>query len=57
MIPERTITLGYNGLTKCQCDSRGNVERYKAKFVTKVLVKEKKEHTIDHNSKSIYGLK
>ena len=40
-----------------QCDSRGNVERYKAKFVTKVLVKEKKEHTTYHNSKSIYGLK
>jgi len=40
-----------------QCDSRGNVERYKAKFVTKVLVKEKKEHTGYHNSKFIYGLK
>ena len=34
-----------------QCESRGNVERYKAKFVTKVLVKEKKEHIGYHNSK------
>ena len=31
VIPERTITVGYNGPTKCQCGSRGNVERYKAK--------------------------
>jgi len=57
VIPERTITVGYNGPTKCQCDSRWNVERYKAKFVTKVLVKEKKEHMRYHNSKFIYGLK
>ena len=57
MIPERIITVGYNGPTKCQCDSRGNVEKYKAKFVTKVLVKEKKEHMGYHNSKFIYGLK
>ena len=57
VIPERIITVGYNGPTKCQCDSRGNVERYKAKFVTKVLVKEKKEHMGYHNSKFIYGLK
>ena len=57
VILERTITLGYNGPTKCQCDSRGNVERYKAKFATKVLVKEKKEHMGYHNSKFIYGLK
>ena len=49
MIPKRAITIGYNGPTKCQCDSRGNVERYKAKFVTKVLVKEKKEHVRYHN--------
>ena len=40
-----------------QCDSRGNVERYKEKFMTKVLVKEKKEHTGYHNSKFIYELK
>ena len=40
-----------------QCDSRGNVERNKAKLVTKVLVKEKKEHTRYDNSKLIYGLK
>ena len=51
VIPERIITVGYNGPTKSQCDSRGNVERYKVKFVTKVLVKEKKEHTGYHNGK------
>ena len=45
VISERVITVGYNGPTKFQCDSRGNVEKYIAKFVTKVLVKEKKEHT------------
>jgi len=37
--------------------SRGNVERYKAILVTKVLVKEKKEHVGYHNDKSIYGFK
>ena len=57
VIPERAITVGYNGPTKFQCDSRGNVEKYIAKFVTKVLVKEKKEYTGYHNSKFIYGLK
>jgi len=40
-----------------KCDSRENVERYKAKLVTKVFVKEKKEHVGYHNSKSIYGFK
>ena len=57
VIPERAITVGYNEPTKFQCDSRGNVERNKAKLVTKVLVKEKKEHIGYHNSKFIYGLK
>ena len=57
VISERVITVGYNGPTKFQCDSRGNVEKYIAKFVTKVLVKEKKEHTGYHNGKFIYGLK
>ena len=42
VIPERTITVGYNGPTKCQCDSRGNGERYNARLVTKVSHKEKK---------------
>ena len=54
MIHKRAITVGYNGPTKCQCDSRGNVEGYKAKFGTKVLVKEKKEHIGYYNSKFIY---
>jgi hypothetical protein len=30
MIPKRAITVGYNEITKVKCDSRGNVERYKA---------------------------
>jgi len=39
-----------------KCDSRKNLERYKAKLVTKVLLKEKKECMGYHNNKSIYGL-
>ena len=35
VISERVITVGYNGPTKFQCDSRGNVEKYIAKFVKK----------------------
>ena len=57
VIPKRAITVDYNGPIKCNVTPRGNVERYKAKFVTKTLVKEKKEHTGYHNSKFIYGLK
>ena len=45
VIPERTITIGYNGPTKCNVTPKGMLKDIKAKFVTKVLVKEKKEHT------------
>ena len=45
MIPKRAITVGYNGPTKCNVTPEGMLKDIKAKFVTKVLVKEKKEHT------------
>ena len=57
MIPKRAITVGYNGPIKCNVTLEGMLKDIKAKFVTKVLVKEKKEHTGYHNSKFIYGLK
>ena len=45
VIPERAITVGCNGPTKCNVTPEGMLKDIKAKFVTKVLVKEKKEHT------------
>ena len=45
VIPERAITVGYNGPTKCNVTPEGMLKDIKAKFMTKVLVKEKKEHT------------
>jgi len=37
MILKRAITVGRNGPTKLKCDSRGNVERYKAKTCVKAF--------------------
>ena len=45
IIPKGAITEGYNGPTKCNVTPEGMLKDIKAKFVTKVLVKEKKEHT------------
>ena len=55
VIPERAITVGYNGPTKRNVTLEGIIKDTKL-FVTKVLLKEKKEHVGYHNNKSIYGL-
>ena len=55
VIPERAITVGYNGPTKRNVTLEGIMKDTKL-FVTKVSLKEKKERVGYHNNKSIYGL-
>ena len=56
VIPERAITVGYNGPTKRNVTLEGIMKDTKL-FVTKVLLKEKKERMGYHNDKSVHGLK
>ena len=48
VIPKRAITVGYNGPTKCNVTPEGMLKDIKAKFVTKVLVKEKRVQVVYH---------
>ena len=57
VIPERAITVGYNGPTKRNVTSEGILKDTNQKLVTKVLLKEKKECMGYHKKESIYGLK
>jgi hypothetical protein len=48
IIPKRAIRVGYNEPSEEKCDSRGNMERYKAPLIAKYF---KQREIIDYNEK------